>query len=43
MPHDLRPGMRGVARLTGERRPRGAVWLQQASTWVRLAWWRWIG
>jgi hypothetical protein len=40
---DLRPGMRGIARLNAERGPRGAAWLQSATDGLRLAWWRWIG
>jgi multidrug resistance efflux pump len=40
---ELRPGMRGIARLVGAHRPRGAVWFEQASAWCRLAWWRWAG
>ncbi len=43
LPSDLRPGMRGIARLEGAQRARGAVWLEQAHAWCRLAWWRWIG
>ena len=39
----LRPGMRGVARLAGGKAPRGVVWLEDASAWCRVAWWRWIG
>jgi multidrug efflux pump subunit AcrA (membrane-fusion protein) len=40
---DLRPGMRGIARLSGEPRARGLVWWEHASVWLRLTWWRWIG
>ena len=40
---ELRPGMRGIARLFGVRRARGMVWVEQATVWLRLTWWRWIG
>ncbi len=41
-PHELRPGMRGFARLETPRRALGSVWLQQAGRRLRLAWWRWV-
>lgn len=40
---ELRPGMRGIARLQSTQRARGAVWAEQAMAWCRLAWWRWVG
>jgi multidrug resistance efflux pump len=40
---ELRPGMRGIARLLGPQRARGLVWIEKASVWMRLAWWRWVG
>lgn len=42
-PRDLRPGMRGVARLHGPYGPRGLAWFRDAARWLRLAWWRWVG
>lgn len=40
---DLRPGMRGIARLSSAPRARGLVWFEQSAVWLRLNWWRWIG
>jgi multidrug efflux pump subunit AcrA (membrane-fusion protein) len=40
---DLRPGMRGMARLYGDQAPRGRVWFEQLTGWCRVLWWRWTG
>ncbi len=41
--NDLRPGMRGVARLHVGDQPRALGWGRDALAWVRLATWRWVG
>ena len=40
---ELRPGMRGVARLKVGDRPLAVLWTRDAVAWLRLASWRWIG
>ncbi|EHR72501.1 membrane-fusion protein [Burkholderiales bacterium JOSHI_001] len=40
---ELRPGMRGVARLKVGDRPLAVLWTRDAFAWLRLASWRWIG
>jgi hypothetical protein len=42
-PDQLRPGMRGVARLTVGEKPLAALWTRDAIAWLRLATWRWVG
>ena len=38
---ELRPGMRGVAKVLVGRRPILEVWTRNVVTWARLALWRW--
>lgn len=40
-PQSLRPGMRGIARLHGDRTLRAVVWYEQVAAAIKLAWWRW--
>jgi hypothetical protein len=40
---ELRPGMRGVARLQVGEMPIAMLWTRDVVAWLRLASWRWIG
>jgi hypothetical protein len=40
---NLRPGMRGMARLHTGEAPLALAWTRDVSAWLRLAAWRWIG
>ncbi|HET7863304.1 MAG TPA: HlyD family efflux transporter periplasmic adaptor subunit [Burkholderiaceae bacterium] len=40
---ELRPGMRGVARLHIGETPLALAWTRDVTAWLRLATWRWIG
>jgi len=40
---ELRPGMRGVARLQVGEMPIAMLWTRDIVAWLRLASWRWIG
>lgn len=40
---ELRPGMRGMARLHIGEAPLALTWTRDVSAWLRLAAWRWIG
>lgn len=41
--HDLRPGMRGIARLHTGEAPLALAWTRDVTAWLRLTVWRWIG
>jgi multidrug resistance efflux pump len=40
---ELRPGMRGIARLHTGELPLALAWTSDVTAWLRLAAWRWIG
>ena len=40
---ELRPGMRGIARLHTGESPLALAWTRDVTAWLRLAAWRWIG
>jgi multidrug resistance efflux pump len=37
----LRPGMEGVVRLTGEKRKLAWIWTHSLVEWLQLTWWTW--
>ncbi len=39
---DLRPGMKGVGKISVDRRPLGWIWGHEIADRLRLWWWRWI-
>jgi RND family efflux transporter MFP subunit len=41
-PEELRPGMKGLAKIDIDRRPLAVVWTRNAVNWLRLALWRWV-
>lgn len=43
IPDSLRPGLRGMARITVGREPLLWAWTHRLTDWIRLEWWGWWG